>query len=131
MATRRGDPSGRPYGWGRGLPGRCHEAGLRPGVGEWACPRFFFIEFLPEASGAFTVHDLRDLVEPLRAHPQWREPLWALLASEEARRMPGVLAGLREATERGFRRATRLILALHRAQQRQARETDRRFAELR
>ncbi|WP_376790172.1 hypothetical protein, partial [Thermoflexus sp.] len=33
---------------------------------------------------------------------------------------------LREATERGFRRAARLILAFHRAQQRQAREVERR-----
>ncbi|WP_448593570.1 hypothetical protein [Thermoflexus hugenholtzii] len=79
---------------------------------------------------AFTVEDLRDLAELLRAHPEWREPLWALLASEEVRRMPAELAATREAMERGFRRAARLILALYRAQRRQARETDARFAEM-
>ncbi|WP_448595505.1 hypothetical protein [Thermoflexus hugenholtzii] len=79
---------------------------------------------------AFTVEDLRDLAELLRAHPEWREPLWALLASEEVRRMPAELAAMREAMERGFRRAARLILALYRAQRRQARETDARFAEM-
>jgi chromosome segregation ATPase len=79
---------------------------------------------------AFTVEDLRDLAELLRAHPEWREPLWALLASEEVRRMPADLAATREAMERGFRRAARLILALYRAQRRQARETDARFAEM-
>ncbi|SNB64163.1 coiled-coil domain-containing protein [Thermoflexus hugenholtzii] len=72
---------------------------------------------------AFTVEDLRDLAELLRAHPEWREPLWALLAAEEVRRMP-------ERMERGFRRAARLILALYRAQRRQARETDARLAEM-
>ncbi|WP_448605342.1 hypothetical protein, partial [Thermoflexus hugenholtzii] len=93
---------------------------------------------------AWTVEDLRDLAELLRAHPEWREPLWALLASEEVRRMP-------ERMERGFRRAARLILALYRAQRRteeslrrlaetfaahrqeflaHREETDRRFAEL-
>ncbi|SNB68414.1 hypothetical protein SAMN02746019_00013910, partial [Thermoflexus hugenholtzii JAD2] len=79
---------------------------------------------------AFTVEDLQDLAELLRAHPEWREPLWALLASEEVRRMPADLAATREAMERGFRRAARLILALYRAQRRQARETDARFAEM-
>jgi hypothetical protein len=72
---------------------------------------------------AFTVEDLRDLAELLRAHPEWREPLWALLAAEEVRRMP-------ERMERGFRRAARLILALYRAQRRQAQETDARLAEM-
>ncbi len=72
---------------------------------------------------AWTVEDLRDLAELLRAHPEWREPLWALLASEEVRRMP-------ERMEQGFRRAARLILALYRAQRQQARETDARFAEM-
>jgi hypothetical protein len=79
---------------------------------------------------AFTVEDLRDLAELLRAHPEWREPLWALLASEEVRRMP-------ERMERSFQRAARLILALYRAQRQHYKEfvahraeTDRRFAEL-
>jgi uncharacterized membrane-anchored protein YhcB (DUF1043 family) len=79
---------------------------------------------------AWTVEDLRDLAALLRAHPEWREPLWALLASEEVRRMP-------ERMERGFRRAARLILALCRAQRQHYKEfvahraeTDRRFAEL-
>ena len=79
---------------------------------------------------AFTVEDLRDLAELLRAHPEWREPLWALLASEEVRRMP-------ERMERSFQRAARLILALCRAQRQHYKEfvahraeTDRRFAEL-
>jgi hypothetical protein len=79
---------------------------------------------------AFTVEDLRDLAELLRAHPEWREPLWAMLASEEVRRMP-------ERMERGFQRAARLILALYRAQRQHYKEfvahraeTDRRFAEL-
>jgi predicted house-cleaning noncanonical NTP pyrophosphatase (MazG superfamily) len=79
---------------------------------------------------AWTVEDLRDLAELLRAHPEWREPLWALLASEEVRRMP-------ERMERGFQRAARLILALYRAQRQHYKEfiahraeTDRRFAEL-
>jgi DNA segregation ATPase FtsK/SpoIIIE-like protein len=79
---------------------------------------------------AWTVEDLRDLAELLRAHPEWREPLWALLASEEVRRMP-------ERVERSFQRAARLILALYRAQRQhykefiaQRAETDRRFAEL-
>jgi hypothetical protein len=79
---------------------------------------------------AWTVEDLRDLAALLRAHPEWREPLWALLASEEVRRMP-------ERMERGFRRAARLILALYRAQRQHYKEfiahraeTDRRFAEL-
>jgi hypothetical protein len=79
---------------------------------------------------AWTVEDLRDLAELLRAHPEWREPLWALLASEEVRRMP-------ERMERSFQRAARLILALYRAQRQHYKEfiahraeTDRRFAEL-
>jgi predicted nucleic acid-binding Zn-ribbon protein len=79
---------------------------------------------------AFTVEDLRDLAELLRAHPEWREPLWALLASEEVRRMP-------ERMERSFQRAARLILALYRAQRQHYKEfvahraeVDRRFAEL-
>jgi hypothetical protein len=79
---------------------------------------------------AWTVEDLRDLAELLRAHPEWREPLWALLASEEVRRMP-------ERVERSFQRAARLILALYRAQRQHYKEfiahraeTDRRFAEL-
>jgi hypothetical protein len=79
---------------------------------------------------AWTVEDLRDLAELLRAHPEWREPLWALLASEEVRRMP-------EQMERSFQRAARLILALYRAQRQHYKEfiahraeTDRRFAEL-
>jgi len=79
---------------------------------------------------AFTVEDLRDLAELLRAHPEWREPLWALLASEEVRRMP-------ERMERSFQRAARLILALYRVQRQHYKEfiahraeTDRRFAEL-
>ncbi len=70
---------------------------------------------------AWTVEDLRDLAELLRAHPEWREPLWALLASEEVRRMP-------ERMEQGFRRAARLILALYRAQRR-TEESLRRLAE--
>jgi hypothetical protein len=79
---------------------------------------------------AWTVEDLRDLAELLRAHPEWREPLWALLASEEVRRMP-------ERMERSFQRAARLILALYRVQRQHYKEfiahraeTDRRFAEL-
>jgi hypothetical protein len=67
---------------------------------------------------AWTVEDLRDLAELLRAHPEWREPLWALLASEEVRRMP-------ERVERSFQRAARLILALYRAQRQHYKEFDR------
>jgi len=43
------------YGWGRGLSCRDGDAGLRPGAGGLAGPRFFFVEFHPEASMPFTV----------------------------------------------------------------------------
>ena len=78
----------------------------------------------------WTVEDLRDLAELLRAHPEWREPLWALLASEEVRRMPAELAALRAEVDRRFAELAEAIrnlsetFAIHRV------ETDRRFAEL-
>ncbi|MBO9362339.1 MAG: hypothetical protein J7452_09075 [Thermoflexus sp.] len=45
---------------------------------------------------ALTVEDRRDLVALLQDHPEWRKVLWALLASEEALRMPTELADLRD-----------------------------------
>jgi predicted nucleic acid-binding Zn-ribbon protein len=93
---------------------------------------------------ALTAEDLRDLVALLQAHPEWREPLWALLASEEVRRMPADLKALRAEVDRRFaelaeaqRRTEESLQRLseafvaHRQEFLAYREeTDRRFAEL-
>lgn len=45
---------------------------------------------------AFTVEDFQDLLELLRAHPEWRQRLWELLASEELLRLPAEVKAFRE-----------------------------------
>ncbi|WP_376791858.1 hypothetical protein [Thermoflexus sp.] len=45
---------------------------------------------------AFTVEDFQDLLALLREHPDWRQQLWALLASEELLRLPGEVKASRE-----------------------------------
>ncbi len=101
---------------------------------------------------AFTVEDFQDLLELLRAHPEWRQRLWELLASEELLRLPAEVKAFREEfrafrdqtfetfrqeTERRFQRVEEQIAALAEAQRRHYEEfaayradTDRRFAEL-
>jgi len=101
---------------------------------------------------AFTVEDFQDLLELLRAHPEWRRRLWELLASEELLRLPAEVKAFREEfeafrdqtfeafrqeTERRFQRVEEQIAALAEAQRRHYEEfaayraeTDRRFAEL-
>ncbi|MDT7884785.1 MAG: hypothetical protein RQ891_08010 [Thermoflexus sp.] len=51
---------------------------------------------------ALTAEDLRDRVEPLRAHPEGQEVLWAMLASEDVLRLPAELAAFRAEAERRF-----------------------------
>ncbi|GBD09838.1 Chromosome partition protein Smc [Candidatus Thermoflexus japonica] len=109
---------------------------------------------------AFMVEDLRDLLELLRQHPDWRQQLWALLASEELLRLPAefqafqeefrsfrdqTFESFRQETERRFQRVEEQIAALVEAQRRHYEEfaahrqefltyraeADRRFAELR
>lgn len=82
---------------------------------------------------AFTVEDFQDLVELLRAHPEWRQRLWELLASEELLRLPAEVKAFREEfeafrdqtfeafrqeTERRFQRVEEQIAALVEAQRR-------------
>ncbi len=64
---------------------------------------------------ALTAEDLRDLVELLRAHPEWREVLWALLASEEILRLPADLAAFRAEAERRFAELAEAIRRLSEA----------------
>ncbi|HXF69583.1 MAG TPA: hypothetical protein VNK89_07230 [Thermoflexus sp.] len=102
---------------------------------------------------AFTVEDFQDLLALLREHPDWRQQLWALLASEELLRLPGevkafreefrvfrdeTFAAFRKETEERFRQVEAQIAALAEAQRRHYEEfaayraeTERRFAELR
>ncbi|MCS7349903.1 MAG: hypothetical protein RMM10_00075 [Anaerolineae bacterium] len=108
---------------------------------------------------AFTIQDFQDLLELLRRHPEWRERLWELLASEEFLRLPAEVKAFREEfrtfrdqtfeefrqeTERRFRQVEEQIAALVEFQRRHYEEfiahrqefmayraeTDRRFAEL-
>ncbi len=82
---------------------------------------------------AFTVEDFQDLLELLRAHPEWRRRLWELLASEELLRLPAEVKAFREEfeafrdqtfeafrqeTERRFQRVEEQIAALAEAQRR-------------
>ncbi len=71
-----------------------------------------------EARMAFTVEDFRDLLELLRAHPEWRRRLWELLASEELLRLPAEVEAFRQETERRFQRVEEQIAALTEAQRR-------------
>jgi len=86
---------------------------------------------------ALTVEDLRDLVELLQAHPEWREVLWALLASEDLLRLPADLAAFRAEAERRFaelaeavRRLSEAFVAHRQELLAQQAQTEARFAEL-
>ncbi|MCX7689407.1 hypothetical protein [Thermoflexus sp.] len=86
---------------------------------------------------AFSVSDFQDLLELLRANPDWRQKLWELLASEELLRLPAETRALREETNQQWRQLRELIAQLAEAQRRHyeefaahRQETDRRFAEL-
>ncbi|MER3400547.1 MAG: hypothetical protein C4313_05355, partial [Thermoflexus sp.] len=75
---------------------------------------------------AFTLADFQDLLELLRAHPEWRQALWALLASEELLRLPAEVQALRREMTQGFQQVAAQIAALAEAQRR----TEQRVAEL-
>ncbi len=75
---------------------------------------------------AFVVEDLRDLIELLRLHPEWRQQLWSLLATEELLRLPAEFQNFRDQTfesfrktvEKGFQRVDEQIVALVETQRR-------------
>ena len=89
---------------------------------------------------AFTVEDIRDLLEILRQRPEWRAELLGALLGEEFLSLPGQFRGLAEAHQRTEAEIAVLsaeVRALAEAQRRSEEqfasyraETNRRFAEL-
>jgi len=57
---------------------------------------------------AFTVNDLRDLLEILRTMPEWKEALRRELLGEEILSLPGLIRELTKAIEENNRRLSRL-----------------------